>query len=50
VRAYLERQAEQWALHAYLRTCAIPKCSIPGDVEEALLMCLFHLWALENLE
>lgn len=46
--ARLAREAEDWALHAYLRSC--PDSYLPGDVGEALLWCMFCLWAIENLE
>lgn len=48
MRTHLLRMAEQWALHAYLRTCATIQPE--GCVEEALVWSLFYLWADENLE
>lgn len=39
--------AESWAEHAYLRsarTCIDRECAA-YSVEEALLMCMFYLWA-----
>lgn len=44
----LIRHAEDWGLHAYLRSC--PESILLGDVEEALLWCMFYLWAAENME
>lgn len=48
MREKLIRYAEDWALHAYLRS--FPESCLPGDVEDALLWCMFYLWAIENLE
>lgn len=44
----LLHNAEDWALHAYLRSC--PDKIPHGDVEEALVWALFYLWASENWE
>ena len=50
ILASLQTAAEAWALHAYLRSCALKLEGQYGTVEDALLMCMLHIWLIEELE
>lgn len=47
VKEDLQYLAEQWAHHAYLRSAANV---VYETVEDALVQCIFYIWALENWE
>lgn len=49
LREDLLREALAWATHAELRAGADILETKFGTVEDAILMCMFHLWASECL-
>jgi hypothetical protein len=50
IKEQILKDAEAWALHASLRAEAVRLDEQYGTVEDAILMCMLHLWVLENLE